>query len=112
MIENQSETRQGRRSRPEADRLASEYEASGLTREEFCQQKDVALKTLARYVTRYRKQKLGGNGPRQWVEAKVVGQNGCGAELAVLLSAGRRIEVKPGFDADTLRLLVASLERM
>ena len=70
------------------------------------------MKTLARYVTRYRKQKFGGNGPQQWVEAKLVGENGCGAELAVLLSAGRRIEVKPGFDADTLRLLVASLERM
>jgi hypothetical protein len=46
------------------------------------------------------------------VEAKVVGQNGCSVELAVLLSGGRRVEVKPGFDADTLRLLVASLERM
>ena len=111
MIDNRSGARQRRRSRPEADRLASEYEGSGLTREEFCQQKDVALKTLARYVTRYRKQKSEGNGAR-WVEAKVVGENGCRAELAVLLSGGRRIEVKPGFDTDTLRLLVASLERM
>jgi hypothetical protein len=112
MIENQSRTRQRRRSRSEADRLASEYEASGLTREEFCRQQDLALKTLARYITRYRKQRSKGNGPQRWVEAKVVGQDGCGAELAVLLSGGRRIEVKPGFDADTLRLLVASLERM
>ena len=112
MIENQSGRRQRRRSRPEADRLASEYEASGLTREEFCQQKDVALKTLARYITRYRKRRFENNGPQRWVEAKVVGQNGCRGELAVLLSGGRCIEVKPGFDADTLRLLVASLEQM
>ncbi len=112
MIENRGGTRQRRRSRPEADRLASEYEASGLTREEFCQQKDVALKTLARYITRYRKQRFESNRPQRWVEAKVVDPNGYRGELAVLLSGGRRIEVKSGFDADTLRLLVASLERM
>ena len=112
MIDNEPARKQIHRSRAEADRLASEYEASGLTREEFCRQRDLALKTLARYITRYRKQKREGKRPQRWVEAKVVGQNGCGTELAVLLSGGRRIEVQPGFDADTLRLLVASLERM
>jgi hypothetical protein len=112
MIETQSGTNQRRRSQAEANRLASEYEASGLTREDFCRQKGLALKTLARYVTRYRKQKLEGDGARRWVEAKVISRNGCGGELAVLLAGGRRIEVKPGFDAVTLRLVVAALEQM
>jgi hypothetical protein len=100
------------RSRAEADRLAAEYDASGLTREEFCLQKKVPLKTLCRYVTRYRKQKAGGCEPQGWVEAEVASPNGCGSELAVLLASGRRIEVGRGFDAGTLRQLVAVLEQV
>ena len=71
------------------------------------------MKTLARYVTRYRKQKSEGNGPQRWVEAKVIGQNGCRAELAVLLSGGRRIEVKPALRAniDETVLLVLITEQ-
>jgi hypothetical protein len=112
MTDNHSEMKHRRnRSRAEADHLAAEYEASGLSRGEFCQQKDVPLKTLSRYVTRYRKQKAEGNQPQRWVEAEVAGPGGCG-ELAVLLSGGRRIEVKRGFDASTLRQLVAVLEQV
>ena len=112
MTDNHSEMKHRRnRSRAEADHLAAEYEASGLSREEFCQQKDVPLKTLSRYVTRYRKQKAEGNQPQRWVEAEGAGPGGCG-ELAVLLSGGRRIEVKRGFDAGTLRQLVAVLEQV
>ena len=97
MTDNHSGTKHRRhRSREEADHLAAEYEASGLSREEFCQQRDVPLKTLARYVGRYRKK---GNGPPRWVDVEVAGPSGCGGELAVLLSSGRRIEVKRGFDA-------------
>jgi hypothetical protein len=92
--------------------LAVEYEASGLTREEFCRQRDVPLKTLCRYVTRYRKQKADGDQPQRFVEAEVTGSLGSGVELAVLLSSGRRIEVKRGFDAGTLRQLVAVLEQV
>jgi hypothetical protein len=99
------------RSRAEADHLAAEYEASGLSREAFCQQKDVPLKTLARYVVRYRKQKAAGSEPQRWVAVEVAGHSGCGGELSVLLSGGRRIEVKRGFDAGTLRQLVAVLEQ-
>ena|SRR5450631_1059554 len=112
-IDQPSGTRHRRhRSRTEADQLAVEYEASGLTREEFCRQKDVPLKTLCRYVTRYRKQKVEGTQPPRWVTAEVAGHNGNGGELAVLLSSGRRIEVKYGFDAGTLRQLIAVLEQV
>jgi hypothetical protein len=100
------------RSRAEADHLAAEYEASGLSREAFCEQKDVPLKTLARYIVRYRKQKAAGSEPQRWVAVEVAGSSGCGGELVVLLPGGRRIEVKRGFDASTLRHLLTVLEQV
>ena len=69
------------------------------------------LKTLNRYVTRYRKQKKDGGGSPRWVAVEVAGHGGIGSELSVLLAGGRRIEVKRGFDAGTLRQLVAVLEQ-
>jgi hypothetical protein len=107
------DARRGRyRRRAEADHLAAEYEASGLSDEEFCKQKDLSLRTLTRYVARYRKQPKGvANKPQRLVAVEVAGPSGCGGELAVLLSSGRRIEVKRGFDASTLRQLVAVLEQ-
>ena len=99
------------RSRTEADQLAAEFEASGLSREEFCSQREIAMKTLARYVVRYRKQNAAGSEAQRWVAVEVAGPRDCGGELSVLLSGGRRIEVKPGFDAGTLRQLVAVLEQ-
>jgi hypothetical protein len=114
MVPYEESGRQHRRhrSRAEADQVVAEYEASGLSREAFCKQKDVRLKTLDRYVTRYRKQKADGSEVQRWVAVEVAVHNGCGGELSVLLSHGRRIEVKRGFDAGTLRQLVAVLEQV
>jgi hypothetical protein len=92
--------------------MAADYEASGLTREAFCNQRDVGLKTLDRYVTRYRKQRADGSEPQRWVAVEVAAHSGCGSEMTVLLSTGRRIEVKRGFDAGALRQLVAVLEQV
>jgi hypothetical protein len=100
-----------RRSRQGADRIAAEYEASGLSRQEFCDQRGVPLKTLARYLARLRREKDGNDGAPQWVAVEVAGRNGGSGELAVVLDGGRRIEVGRGFDATTLRRLVAALER-
>ncbi|MES1258532.1 MAG: hypothetical protein ABUS51_08875 [Acidobacteriota bacterium] len=100
------------RSRAEADQLAAEYEASGVSQAEFCQQRDVPLKTLARYLARFRKQSAqrGGQATSQrFVSVEVAGPRG-GSALTVLLSGGLRIEVKRGFDTLTLRQLVAALE--
>ena len=91
-----------RRRRAEADQLAAEYEASGLSREEFCNRSEVALKSLPRYVTRYRKQKGEGSGQPRWVAVEVAARATGGGELMVHLSGGRRIEVKRGFDAKAL----------
>jgi hypothetical protein len=101
------------RSRAEADQLAVEYEASGLSQTEFCQQRDLPLKTLGRYLTRYRKQKTQANEPHkpQRLVAVEVAHPRCGSgELTVLLPGGLRVEVKPGFDAGALRQLLAVLE--
>jgi len=99
------------RSRAEADQLAAEYEASGLSQAEFCQERDLALKTLARYLARFRKQAArGGESASQRFVAVEVAAARSGSELTVLLSGGLRIEVKHGFDTVTLRQLVAALE--
>ena len=101
------------RSRTEADQLAVEYEASGLSQKEFCQQRELSLKALGRYLTRYRKQKTQGaepHKPQRFVAVEVARPRCCGGELTVLLSGGLRVEVKPGFDAGTLRQLIAVLE--
>lgn len=91
--------------------MAVEYEASGLSQEAFGRRRDIPLKTLARYVARYRKQTVGLEPPR-WVSAEVAARSAHGDELAVLLTGGRRIEVKRGFDIATLRQLVAVLEQV
>ncbi len=101
------------RSRADADQLVIEYEASGVTQAEFCRQQDLPLKTLARYVTRYRKQTVRGNDPNQpqrFVAVEVAASRTAGSELTVVLRGGLRIEVKSGFDAGTLRQLVTVLE--
>jgi hypothetical protein len=92
--------------------MAAEYEASGLSQVDFCAQHDIPLKTLGRYVTRYRKQQLSGKGQPRFVAVEVADERGGAGELTVLLSGGRRIEVKRGFDAGTLRQLVSVLEQV
>jgi hypothetical protein len=100
------------RNRAEADQLAAEYEASGLRREEFCVQKNVPMKTLARYLARRRREQKGKEQRPQWVAVEVARSRAGGGEFVVSLAGGRRIEVRAGFDADTLRQLVSVLERV
>ena len=100
------------RSRAEADQLATEYEASGLSQAEFCQQRDLPLKTLARYLARFRKQSSQNREQttsQRFVTVEVASPRS-GGELTVLLSGGLRIEVKRGFDTLTLRQLVTALK--
>jgi len=69
------------------------------------------MKTLARYVARYRK-KTDKNPRQRWVAVEVAEKRDHGKELSVVLGNGRRITVQHGFNADTLRQLVAVLERV
>ena len=105
------------RSRAEADQLAAEYLAGHLSREQFCANHGLSVKSLARYVTRYRRRLRDGgdatvsaDGPR-FIPVDVDGGSSKGSCLAVLLASGRRIEVSRGFEEETLRRLVATLER-
>ena len=104
------------RSRAEVDRLVAEFEASGLTRQEFCAKHGFSLVTLDRYRKRrqQRREKFAGDSGFLQVELsapKAADSHAGGRELAVVLASGRRIEVRSGFDADLLMQVVHVLER-
>ncbi len=101
-----------RRTRTEAEQLASEYEASGLSRVEFCRKHGLSLATLARY--RKRQAQSQAITERRWLGVEVASANATqlgSSGLAVALSGDRRIEVGRGFDAHTLVQLLSVLER-
>ena len=101
------------RNRAEADELAAEFEASGLRQREFSERRGLPVKTLARYVKRYRQRPVEAEGTPRWVAVEIA-ESGPGTNrsgLSVELGGGRRIEVGRGFDAATLRQLVTVLER-
>ena len=106
---------QRRRSRAEAGQLVAEYEASGLSRVEFCRKQGLSLATLARYRKRHVPgEVVAGN---RWVAVEVAAGRpslggGANSGLAVALPGGRRIEVGRGFDAHTLAQLMGVLERL
>jgi transposase len=104
-----------RRSRAEVEQLVAEYETSGLGSAIFCQQKGLSRSTFARYRKRRQTVRKAAAGKR-WLAVEVsgsaavtVGKRSSG--LAVVLAGGRRIEVGRSFDADTLKRLLAVVER-
>lgn len=106
-----------RRSRAEAEALVAEFEASGLLREAFCEQRGLAVGTLDKYRRWVRKGQQSGGGPMLPVEVdwstgnspnRDAGRDGV---LVVELRGGRRIEVRRGFDAGTLERLLTVLDR-
>jgi transcriptional regulator with XRE-family HTH domain len=99
------------RSRSDAAQLAAEFEASGLTRREFCQRHDVSLNALARYLKRYRQQSAPRNETPRWLAVELADPSTPWSGLSVVLGAGRRIEVGRGFDPATLEQLLRALER-
>ncbi|MGH9619150.1 MAG: IS66 family insertion sequence element accessory protein TnpA [Bryobacteraceae bacterium] len=112
MSEKQSGGVGRRRSRAEVDRLVAEYEASGLTRQEFCAKQGLSLATLVRYRKR-RQQREPSAGASRFFPVELRGTNRAnGSELAVALAGGRRIEVRRGFDAELLAQLVRVLEQV
>ena len=108
--------RRRRRSRAEASELVAEYEASGLSRLDFCSSHRVSLATLARYRKWHREAGNETLPSNRWVAVEVVGGRPgavgwADSGLAVTLTAGRRIEVGRGFDAQTLVELLGVLDR-
>jgi hypothetical protein len=106
-----------RRTQAEAEALVVEFEASGLIREAFCEQRGLAVGTLDKYRRRVHKVQQSSKGSMLPVEVVwSTGQNpNRDAEregvLVVDLRGGRRIEVRRGFDAGTLERLLTVLDR-
>jgi len=93
-----------------------------LSRLEFCKRNDLTVSTLSRYIRRHGLQKARRQGLQKAataaerhglvsVELALPAGNPPDRELLVILSSGRRIEVRRGFDADTLEQLIGLLER-
>lgn len=115
MNEEQAGAMVGRRSRAEVDQLVAEYEAAGLSRQEFCRQHGLSVGALDRYRRRRQVPDKKASESR-WVAVEVSGARRMdssepGVALAVVLTNGRRIEVKRGFDANLLAQLLPLLEQ-
>ena len=103
-----------RRSRAEIERLVAEFEASGLSRSEFCRERGLALSTLGRYRRGRDRRESTSASPLLAVELSgrmQASTAAAGSALAVVLLSGRRIEVGCGFDAGALEQLVRVLEQ-
>ncbi len=102
-----------RRSRQEVEQLVAEYESSGLSQNEFCRARGLALSTLGRYRTRQKRQAPAGSNTLLAVEVSSRAPASLAttvSALAVVLRGGRRIEVGLGFNAGALEQLVRVLE--
>lgn len=108
--------------------VVSQWRASGLSQKDFCRRRDISDRALNNwlYKSPYRERvarilaarsqtKLDAEIPR-FLPVTVLGatpetssQATC-ATIEVMLPSGPRIAVMPGFDAETLRRVVAALE--
>ncbi len=98
------------------EKLVAEYEASGLTRDVFCQQRGLSVVTLDKYRRRVQKWARSGAGPMLPVEVVLSTGSNCAARgygvLVVESRSGRRIEVGRGFDAETLERVLTILDKV
>jgi hypothetical protein len=108
------------RDRAEIARVASLYRASGLGFSEFCRRHGMALSTLKRHLQKQFQDvdHPDNDGVRRspLVEVKLAASNLMRSvdrrcSLTLLLSNGRRVEVDDGFNEETLRRMIAVVER-
>jgi hypothetical protein len=110
MDENQvGKNRRARRTGKEVQRLVEEFVSGGMKRSEFCRARGLSAGTLRRHL------QDGKQGARQTPRLVAIELEEKAAQKAnaieVVLGRGRRVEVRPGFDAPTLQALIAVLER-
>jgi transposase-like protein len=106
-----------RRSRSEIERLAVEYEASGARVSDFCRDHDLKPSVLQRHLKRSRLGKVESKEVKRLVPVALVGtkqhaDKPSECALEVVLSRGRRIQVRADFDSGTLERLLNVLERV
>jgi transposase-like protein len=111
MDENQvGKKRRARRTGKEVQRLVEEFISGGMRRSEFCRRRGLSPGTLRRHL------KGAKQAARQTPRLVAVELEQKAAQkanaLEVVLGRGRRVEVRPGFDATTLQALIAVLERV
>src|SRR3954469_12280386 len=104
-----------RRSQAEGEGLGAEYEAGGVGRQAFCDTHGLSLSTLDRHRKRQQMASEPAEASR-WVAVELSDREQApgsqrDSELSVLLSSGRRIEVRGGFDPKVLQQLVRVLEQ-
>jgi hypothetical protein len=105
------------RGRAEAAQLVAEFEASGVSRREFCESHGLAVSTLDAYRKRQRHPDAeaaaaGGRWMAVDLSASRRADEAAPSGLKLALPGGRRIEIGRGFDAETLRRLIAAMEQI
>ena len=104
-----------RRSRVEVEKIVAEFEASGLTRQAFCNQRGLSVTALDKY--RRRRHEGPASGPVAMIPVQLSSRirerssAEAGSSLLVELRSGLRIEVRRGFDAVTLERLLTVLDK-
>ena len=107
----QQPTKRRRRGVAEIARLLAEYETSGMGQAEFCRSRQLGHGTLSRYLHQRPQHGRKPAERNRLVPVEVSGgRPATGNPLAIVLSAGRRIEVGRGFDTPTLLQLLNALE--
>jgi hypothetical protein len=109
-----------RRTRAEVQQLVAEFVSSGMRqRSEFCQRRGLSFSTLDRHLKKRRWKRsprsvssAGRLVPVELAVGKSPKQHEPSCGPAVVLPGGRRIEIHPDFDTDTLERLVSALERV
>jgi hypothetical protein len=100
------------RSREVAEELVREFEASGMRRKQFCEQRGLSLGTLDLYRKRLRLAEGGAEPKRDLLRVKISAEQARGGSgLQLVLSGGLRVEVAAGFDGETLKRLLAVIEQ-
>ena len=94
--------------------LVREFQASNLSRAEFCRRHAIPLSTFQWYVKKHRDEDATRAVCAGLVAVEVARPilDDDEKALAVVLPGGRRIEVGRGFDSSTLAQIVAVLERI
>jgi hypothetical protein len=96
------------RSREAAEELVKEFEASGLSRKQFCEQRGLSLGTLDLYRKRHRLASDGGEPKGRLVRVKLSAERAQGGSgLQLVLGGGLRVEVGESFDEETLKRLLS-----
>ena len=117
MNETQKVQLRRRRSQEEINRLVVEYETSGTRVSDFCRNHRLKPSVLHRHLKRRRLGKVESREGKRLVPVALVGtkrhaDTPRGCALEVVLSRGRRIEVRADFDSSTLERLLNVLERV